>query len=153
MLTTDMIELIRNYPAGMVATVNEDRTPSVSPKATFVIIDDRTIAFGNLRSPGTLANIRRHPAVEVCFLDVLARKALRVTGTGSIISKSKASTAMIAAFDDAWGDYLPLMSAFVSIAISEAEPILSPAYDVGHSEADLRAANLKKLNQLQAGQP
>ena len=148
MLTEDMRKLIRNYPAGMVATVNEDGTPSVSPKATFVIIDNTTIAFGNLRSPGTLANIRRHPAVEVCFLDVLARRALRVTGTGSIISKSKASTAMLAAFEDAWGEYLPLMSAFLSISISEAEPILSPAYDVGYSEADLKAANLEKLNGL-----
>lgn len=148
MLTDDMRELIRNHSAGMVATVNEDGTPSVSPKATFVIIDDQTLAFGNLRSPGTLANLRRHPAVEVCFIDVLTRKALRVTGTGSIISKSKASAAMLAAFDGVWGDYLPLMTAFVSISISDAELILSPAYDVGHTEAALKAANLDKLNAL-----
>ncbi|WP_419910142.1 pyridoxamine 5'-phosphate oxidase family protein [Hoeflea sp.] len=148
MLTGEMKTLIGEHTAGMVATINEDGTPSVSPKATFVIIDEETIAFGNLRSPGTLANIRRNAAIEVCFIDVLARKAVRVTGTASIISKSKASSAMLAAFEAPWGEYLPLMSAFVSIAISDAEMILSPAYDIGHTEEDLRAANLARLNAL-----
>lgn len=148
MLTNEMKTLIRDHTAGMVATINEDGTPAVSPKATFVIIDDETLAFGNLRSPGTLANIRRNAAIEICFIDVLARKAVRVTGTASIISKSKASSAMMAAFEDPWGEYVPLMSAFVSISVSDADMILSPAYDIGHSEDDLRAANLVRLNAL-----
>ena len=58
MLTTEMKQLIGDHSAGMVATINDGGTPSVSPKATFVIIDDGTIAFGNIRSPGTLANLR-----------------------------------------------------------------------------------------------
>lgn len=87
MLTADIKTLIRHHNAGMVATTNDDGTPSVSPKATFVILDDRTIAFGNIRSPGTLANLRKRPAVEVCFIDVVLRKAVRVTGSASIIRK------------------------------------------------------------------
>ncbi len=148
MLTPAMLRLINDHPAGMVATINEDGTPSVSPKATFVTIDDETLAFGNLRSPGTLANLRRNAAVEICFIDVLTRRAVRVTGTGSIISKSKASTAMLAAFESRWGEYVPRMSAFVTITVSEAELILSPAYDVGYTEAGLKKANLEKLNNL-----
>ncbi|MEM6463471.1 MAG: pyridoxamine 5'-phosphate oxidase family protein [Pseudomonadota bacterium] len=148
MLTDEMQDLIRRYSAGMVATINESGSPSVSPKATFVILDPETIAFGNLRSPGTLANLRRNAAIEVCFIDVLCRKAVRVTGTGSIIAKAKASHAMISAFEAQWADYVPRMSAFVSIAVSEAEMILSPAYDIGHTEADLKAANLARLNAL-----
>ena len=57
MLTAEMRKLITDHTAGMVATINDDGTPSVSPKATFVVLDDRTLAFGNLRSPGTLANL------------------------------------------------------------------------------------------------
>lgn len=148
MLTEDMQRLISDHPAGMVATVNMDGTPSVSPKATFVIFDAQTLAFGNIRSPGTLANLRRNAAVEVCFIDVLTRRAVRVTGTGSIISKTKASLSMLTAFEDRWAEYVPRMSAFVSIAVSESELILSPAYDVGYSAADLKAANLEKLNRL-----
>ena len=63
--------------AGMVATINDNGTPSVSPKATFVILGDNTIAFGNLRSPGTIKNIAERSSTEVCFIDVLARKAVR----------------------------------------------------------------------------
>jgi len=148
MLTPEMLRLINDHPAGMVATINENGTPAVSPKATFVTFDEQTLAFGNLRSPGTLANLRRNAAVEVCFIDVLTRRAIRVTGTGSIISKAKASRAMLTAFEERWGEYVPRMSAFVTIAVNEAELILSPAYDVGYTEAELKKANLEKLNNL-----
>ncbi len=148
MLTEEMKSLIRTFSAGSVATINADGTPSVSPKATFVIVDDETLAFGNLRSPGTLANLRANPSVEICFTDVLSRKAIRVTGKGSIIDKSEAPQRLRDAFNDAWGDYVPSMSAFVVIEVSAAEVILSPAYDFGHTEAELRAANLERLKAL-----
>ena len=86
--------------------------------------------------------------MEICFIDVLTRRAVQVTGTGSIISKAKASLAMLTAFEERWGEYVPRMSAFVTIAVSEAELILSPAYDVGYTEAELKKANLEKLNAL-----
>jgi general stress protein 26 len=79
MLSAEMKQLIGDHSAGMVATINDNGTPSVPPKATFVIIDDETVAFGNIRSPGTLANLQQRPSVEVCFIDVLTRKAVRVT--------------------------------------------------------------------------
>lgn len=148
MLTPEMKTLISNHRAGMVATINDDATPSVSPKATFVTLDESNIAFGNLRSPGTLANLRQRPALEVCFIDVLERKAVRVTGTGSIVGKAEAEPALVAAFEKDWSDYLPHMSAFVTIAISAAEMILSPAYDLGHTADALRQSNLAKLNAL-----
>lgn len=148
MLTADMKRLIDNHRAGMVATTNDDGTPSVSPKATFVILDDRTIAFGNIRSPGTLANIRKRPSVEICFIDVISRKAVRVTGKASIIRKADSDETMRAAFDEQWATYVPHMSAFVKIDISAAELILSPAYDLGITEEELRQTNLEKLNSL-----
>ena len=106
MLNDDMKNLIRNHTAGMVATVNADGTPAVSPKATFVVIDDQTIAYGDIRSPGTRANITRDAHVEVCFIDVVTRKALRVAGTAKIVEKEQAAPATKAAFDAVWADYL-----------------------------------------------
>ena len=148
MLTNEMKALIRDFSAGSVATVNADGTPSVSPKATFVIIDDQTLAFGHLRSPGTLANVRARPAVEICFTDILARKAVRVAGTGSVIDKSEAPQHLWNAFNEAWGDYVPYMPEFVVIEVSAAEIILSPAYDFGFTEIGLRKANLERLKTL-----
>lgn len=148
MLTDEMIKLIRDHSAGMVTSINDDGTPSVSPKATFVVLDSSSIAFGNIRSPGTLANIRKRPAVEVCFIDVLLRKAVRVTGCAGIDIKAEADERLLAAFEATWSAYLAHMSAFVKIDIKDAELILSPAYDLGYSQEDLRRANLKKLNSL-----
>lgn len=148
LLSDDIRTLIRDHRAGMVATVNDDGTPSVSPKATFVILDDGTFAFGNIRSPGTLANLRKRPSIEVCFIDVLARKAVRVTGRASIIKKADADETLLAAFETSWADYLPHMSAFVRIEVDAAEMILSPAYDLGITEDELRRTNLEKLNAL-----
>ncbi len=148
MLTDEMSTLIRNHTAGMVATVNDDGTPSVSPKATFVVLDEKTIAFGNIRSPGTIANLRKRPALEVCFIDVILRKAVRVTGSATIVRKAEANPEMAAAFDALWATYLPHMSAFVRIDISAAELILSPAYDLGFTEEELRRTNLDKLSAL-----
>jgi general stress protein 26 len=148
MLTAEMQRLIRDHSAGMVATVNDSGAPSVSPKATFVIVDDETIAFGNIRSPGTLANLRQRPPVEVCFIDVLARKAVRVTGTAAIVAKSEADSDLAAAFEDIWAPYVPLMSSFVTITVSAAELILSPAYDLDYTEDELRRINLARLNAL-----
>lgn len=149
MLTEEMKVLIRNYSGGAVATINDDGTPSVSTKATFTIVDDATIAFGNLRSPGTVANLKRRPAVEVCFLDVLKRKAVRVTGQGKLISTVEADATLRSAFENDWADYIGKMDGFVRINVSAVELILSPAYDVGADEQGLHAVNLTKLNAIE----
>ena len=148
MLTDEMQTIIRNYSAGSVASVNEDGTAAVSPKATFVVIDETTIAYGDIRSPGTRRNIQARPQVEVVFLDVLCRKAVRVGGTAEVVQKSDADPKMKAAFDEVWADFLDGMSAFVRIKLTSAKMILSPAYDRGATEEQLKQANLEKLNGL-----
>ena len=146
MLTDEMQTLIRRFSAGAVATVNADGTPAVSPKATFVVLDDRTLAFGHIRSPGTVANLRRNPAIEVCFTDVVTRRAVRVTGTAAIIRRGDTDSALDDAFEAAWGPYRPHMGAYIRIAVTAAEMIFSPAYDLGLTEDELRKTNLEKLN-------
>ena len=145
-LTAPMKRLIANYNAGAVGTINEDGTPAVSPKATFVVVDDGCIAFGNIRSPGTVTNIRSRPDVEVNFIDVLTRRAVRVRGRAEIVDKeSEAGRRLLPAFQAHWAPYLDRMQNFVSISITHAELILSPAYDVGHTAEELRRVNLDKL--------
>ena len=148
MLTSEMQDIIRNYSAGTVASVNEDGSPAASPKATFVVIDDTTIAYGDIRSPGTRRNIKMRPDVEAVFVDVLARKAVRVKGQAETIAIPDADPAMRAEFDKYWGDYIENMSGFVRIRLSSAKLILSPAYDRGAGEDELRRVNLEKLNAL-----
>ena len=146
MLTAEARALIEAHPAGTVATVNDDGTPAVSPKATFVVLGAAALAFGNIRSPGTLANIEKRPRVEICFVDVLLRKAVRVAGAAAI--RGKNDPALRKAFESRWPAYVPYMSSFVRIDIARAELILSPAYDLGFTEEELRRTNLARLNAL-----
>ena len=148
MLTAEMQYIIRNFNAGSVATVDADGRPKVSPKATFLILDDATIAFANIRSPGTIANLRCNPTLEVCFTDILARKAVRVSGTGEVVLISDAPANIRDPFQEGWHYLANQMSAFIVITVTAAEMILSPAYDCGLEETDLKNTNLKKLNAL-----
>lgn len=149
MLTAEMKRIISEHKAGAVATINDDGTPSVSIKATFVIIDDSTIAFGDMRSPGTVCNIQKRSAIEVCFLDVLRRKAVRVAGRAKSIPISKASRELRLAFDADWADYIQSMNGFVEIAVTRADINFSPAYDVGGATEDqLRAIYRARYNSL-----
>lgn len=148
-LTEPMKQIIRNYSAGAVATINDDCSPAVSPKATFVIVDDRCVAYGNIRSPGTSANLRQRPAVEVSFVDVLARLAVRVRGQGQVVSRdTEDAQQLLPHFEELWSPYLKQMQEFVKIDIESCELITSPAYDVGFDREQLVKANFDKLSKL-----
>ena len=146
MLTDDMKTLIRNHSAGMVATVNTDGTPAVSPKATFLILSDTQLVFSNIRSPNTVQNIKNRPNVEVCFIDLVLRISARIKGRAKYIEKSEAEPELLGKFEQAYGDYLDAMSGFVMIDVMESELIFSPAYDLGITEDELRESNMNKLN-------
>lgn len=148
MLSDEMQSLIRTHTAGFVATIRDDGTAAVSPKATFVVVDDRTIACGNIRSPGTAANLRRSPACEICFLDPLTRKAVRVSANGTMIGKAVASNELTGIFEQYWADYLPHMTGFMVFDLISAELILSPAYNHGATEEELKSANKAKMAAL-----
>lgn len=148
-LSKSMQHLIRNYNAGAVATINDDGSPAVSPKATFVIVDDRCIAYGDIRSPGTSANLRRRPALEVNFIDVLQRLAVRIRGQGRVLAKdSDEGKRLLPHFEEFWSPYLEHMQDFVQIDIESCELITSPGYDLGFSRDELVELNFKKISGL-----
>lgn len=87
MLTSDMKRIIEQQRLGFVATTAPDGTPNVSPKGTFVVVDEATIAFGEVRSPGTIRNLRADPRIEVNFVDLFVRKGYRFAGTANIVER------------------------------------------------------------------
>jgi uncharacterized protein len=150
MLTPDMRRVIEEQRLGFVATVAADGTPNVSPKGTFAVLDERTIAFGEIRSPVTIRNLRTNPRLEVNFVDVFTRSGYRFAGTGRVVGRG----------DPAFDALLPKLQstlasrirAVVTIAVTRALPLTSPAYDDGKTEADLRRAWTARFRKLQPGQ-
>jgi uncharacterized protein len=53
-------------------------------------IHDRTIAFGEIRSPGTIRNLRANPGIEVNFVDVFVRKGFRFAGAATVVERGQA---------------------------------------------------------------
>ena len=151
-LSEEMAALIRNYSLGAVATIDDDGWPAVSPKATFVVVNERRIAYGNIRSPGTRHNLLARPAVEVLFCDVLARLAVRVRGSALIVEPdSDSGRELLPLFEHYWAPYIDLMKDFVAIDIERADLVKSPGYDIGLTREQLVQANIERLDGLAAG--
>lgn len=139
MITAEMKKLIEENTIGLVATVTPDGKPAVSPKATTVVIDARTIAFSDLRSPNTARNVRNNPAVEINYIDVFRRKACRIAGNATYIPKSDPRFAELARHFAKWDDLAERMRGFFLVSVEAAQLIRSPVYDSGRSEGDVRA--------------
>ena len=147
MLTADMKRIIEEQRLGFVATAAADGTPNVSPKGTFFVVNDNTIAFGEIRSPGTIRNLRANPRIEVNFVDPFVRKGYRFAGTAVVVERGNG------AFDALLGHFrgalAPRMRAIVAITVTKALPLTSPAYDDGTTEPELRRAWTARFRKLQ----
>ena len=150
MLTADMKRVITEQRLGFVATSAPDGTPNLSPKGTFAVLDDRTIAFGEIRSPGTLQNLKTNPRVEVNFIDVFVRKGYRFAGQATVVGRGEAGfDILLARLGSTLGHRI---RAIVTIAVTKALPLTSPAYDDGTAEPELRRAWTARFRLLQPGQ-
>src|SRR4051794_20920440 len=150
MLTPDMRRIIAEQRLGFVATAAADGTPNVSPKGTFIVLDEKTIAFGEIRSPGTIRNLRANPRVEVNFIDPFVRKGYRFAGTATIVEQGNPGfDALVSRLQSALG---PRMCAVVTIVVTKAAPLTSPAYDDGTTEVNIRRSWTARFRKLQPGE-
>ena len=139
-LTDAMIQFVEHQRLGYVATVRPDGTPAVSPKATLSVLDREHLAFADLRSPGTTANLRVNPAVEVNVVDPLVRKGYRFAGTGEVLDAGPDFRRLVAWFGGRTvHDAARRARSVVVIRVGAVRPLVSPGYDREHDEAAVRA--------------
>ena len=138
MITEEMRRLIEENTLGFVATVAADGSPKVSPKATTVVLDGTHVAFGDLRSPGTVRNILERPAVELNYVDVFRRKACRLTGRARYHKRGAPEFDALLPRYAKWGTLQERLRGIVVVDVAKAEMIVSPAYDGGATEAKLK---------------
>ena len=148
-LTSDMKRVVEEQRLGFVATVCPDGTPNLSPKGTTAVWDDAHLVFANVRSPGTLANLRQNPSVEVNVVDPLVRKGYRFKGVASILDSGPPHERALAFFK-ARGSTVPIREV-VLIRVERAQAIDSPAYDLGMTEDEVRARWEKHQREIRAG--
>ncbi len=109
-LTTEIKEFVKKQKLGFVATVCPDGTPNLSPKGTTTVWDDEHLVFADIHSPGTIDNLLTNPSVEINVVDVFVRKGYRFNVIKNI----------------------------VLIKIEQVLPLISPVYDTGVSEDEIK---------------
>ncbi len=133
-LTADMKRVVMEQRLAFVATVCPDGTPNLSPKGTIAVWDDDHLVFADIRSPGTIANIRKNPAVELNVVDPFARKGYRFKGMGEVIVDGERFQEIMRFYRGRWVDTAKSKAesrirAFVLVNVEKALPLISPAYD------------------------
>ncbi len=143
-LTAEMKRVVAEQRLAFVATVCPDGTPNVSPKGTIAVWDDEHLVFADIRSPGTIANLSRNPAIEVNVVDPFARKGFRFKGTAEIVRDGERFAAILDFYRGRLADTSSrkldaAIRAFVLVKVERALPLTSPAYDDGSDEESIRS--------------
>lgn len=136
-LTDDMRRVVSQQRLGFVATVRPDGSPALSPKGTVDVWGDSQLVFLHIHSPGTVANLRHDPRVEVNVVDFLVRKGWRFRGRGVVHTEGEEFERVLAHFGRDRPSVAAVAQAAVVIDVEGAEPLISPAYDNGASEEEV----------------
>jgi hypothetical protein len=137
-LTEEMQRFVLEQRLGYHATVRPDGTPNLSHKGTTSVYDDEHLFFAEIRSPQTIANLRENPAIDVNVVDIFSRRGFRFRGTATIHQDDEVYEHGLALLRERdYAAYEDRVRAIVLIRVNHAEPMTSPAYDVGRTEAEL----------------
>ena len=135
-LSDDMKRIVREQRLGYIATVCPDGTPNLSPKGTTAVWDDDHLVFADIRSPQSVHNIEHNPSIELNVIDPLVRKGYRFKGKGSVHRAGEVFRRGCQMYRD-MGLALEIR-AVVLIHVVRALPLISPAYDRGQTEEQVK---------------
>ena len=121
---------------GFVATVSPDGTPNLSPKGTIIAWDENTLAFADIRSPQTMRNLKNNHSIEINVVDPFSRKGFRFKGVAEIITNGEK-------YDEIFSHYQKSgvkssIKSIVLVNVKEVNEVLSPLYDLGFSEEEIK---------------
>jgi uncharacterized protein len=144
-LTEDM-RRVADAELAFIATVCPDGTPNLSPKGTTAVWDEDHLVFADVRSPGTVENLRSNPSIEINVVDQLARRGYRFKGTAAVYTDGELFERGVQ-FYEARGTVRARerIRGIVIATVLRALPVTSPAYDIGFTEEELREIHLRRL--------
>lgn len=145
-LNEEMKRVVGEQRLGFMATVCEDGTPNLSPKGLTFVLDDDHLVIGEVRSPGTIANLRTRPTAEINVVDPIARKGFRFKGNCRVYSEGREFEELVALLRS-HGAKSRIRSVIV-MTVEQAHPLVSPAYDSGMTEYEVRKRQMERLHEL-----
>ena len=79
-LTEEMKRMVTDLRLSYIATSSKEGIVNVSPKGSFRVVDDNTLAFRCTWSDKTIANLKENPHIAVAVLDTAARRGFQFKG-------------------------------------------------------------------------
>jgi uncharacterized protein len=135
-----MKRVVREQRLGFAATVCPDGTPNLSPKGTTQVYDDDHLVFADIHSPNTVENLQHNPAIEINVVDPIVRKGYRFKGTATVIAEGERFHKLLAFYErEGVADAGRRIRSIVLVKVQRALPLISPAYDGGATEEEIRA--------------
>lgn len=137
-LSQQMQRVVREQRLGFVATVTPDGLPNLSPKGTTRLWDDERLFFADIASPGTVANLRANPHVEVNVVDPILRKGFRFKGTATVFTSGEMYDRGLQMLrEQGSATNRERVRSIVVIDVTEVAELISPAYDDGSTEQSI----------------
>jgi uncharacterized protein len=133
----DMRRVVQEQSLGFVATVGADGTPNLSPKGTTTVWDDEHLVFLHIHSPGTVANLAHNPAIEVNVVDPIVRKGYRFKGTAEVLTEGDRHAEILDYYQRERSTDPGRVKAVVLVHVDTAASLISPAYEMGATEAEI----------------
>jgi len=85
-MSDEVKKAVAECTPALVATANKAGKPNVSAKGSLRVVDDEHLVFADIRSPGTIANLKENPQVGVICLNPSTRKGCRIWGKAEIVT-------------------------------------------------------------------
>ncbi|HVJ44547.1 MAG TPA: pyridoxamine 5'-phosphate oxidase family protein [Dongiaceae bacterium] len=145
-ITADMEAIIKQAILSFVATVNDDGTPSLSPKASLTIRNG-VLYFADIASPRTILNLKRNPAIEINVIDIFQRRGYRFKGRALILPPDDSESLMIANWVRTMNGPEYPVDHVVKVDATSITPLLSPAHvfaDPPRSQEEIRRTYYQK---------
>ena len=134
-ITDEMKNLLSKQKLGFVATVSPDNTPNLSPKGT-IIVWNNDLIFADIKSPNTIANLKKNPSIEINVVDPLIRRGYRFKGDGKIISEGDEFQKIITHYKNE--GIKSEIKSIVLVKVGTVNEVTSPLYDLGYSEEEIK---------------
>ena len=135
-ITEEIKNFVNFQKLGYVATVSNDNTPNLSPKGTIMVLDESHIAFADIQSPKTVENLKHNPSIEINVVDTFSRRGYRFSGTAEIILSGDKFNKIITYYKTS--GVKSSIKSVILIKIEKLSEVLSPLYDLGHTEEELK---------------
>ena len=136
-ITEEIKNFVNSQKLGYVATISADNTPNLSPKGTIIVLDESHLTFADIHSPQTVENLKHNPSIEINVVDPFSRRGYRFKGIAEIISTGDKFDKIISHYKEI--GVKSSIKTIIAVKIEKLSEVLSPLYDLGYTEEELKA--------------